>query len=56
MAITDQGLLDLSSLYIPSLVGNDILAGENPAMAQTFLNQFLKAEGIYPTMDFRTPG
>ena len=28
----------------------------NPAMAQTFINQFIKACGNYPATDFRTPG
>ena len=34
----------------------DIPVGENPAMAQTFENQFFRVNGNYPTTDFRTPG
>jgi len=40
----------------PSLISKDVLAAENPMMTQTFLNQFIKADGNYPTMDFRTNG
>ena len=34
----------------------DILVGENPAMTQTFGNQFFKVNGNYPAMDFRALG
>ena len=34
---------------------SDIPVGENPAVAQTFGNQFFKAHGNYPATDFRTP-
>ena len=37
-------------------VGKDVLVRENPAMARTFLNLFIKAKGNYPTTDFRTLG
>jgi len=40
----------------PGLFGKDVLAGENPMMAWTFLNQFIKADSNYPVTDFRTPG
>ena len=35
---------------------SDIPVGENPAVAETFRNQFFKAHGNYPSTDFRTPG
>ena len=38
----------------PSLVGKDVLVGENLAMARMFLNMFVKADGNYPATDFRT--
>jgi len=38
-----------------SLIDKDVSVGENPAMAQTFLNQFVKSNGNYPMTDFRTP-
>ena len=34
----------------------DILVGENPDMAKTFSNQFLKVHDNYPATDFRAPG
>jgi len=34
----------------------DIPVGENPAMVQTFGNQFLKVRGNYPVTYFRAPG
>ena len=34
----------------------DLPAGENPAMVQTFLNQFIRVQGNYPVRDFRAPG
>jgi len=37
-------------------IGQDIPVGKNPAMAQIFLNQFIKVQGNYPTRDFRAPG
>ena len=40
----------------PGNVLQDIPVGENPAIAQTFGNQFLKVNDNYPTMDFRAPG
>ena len=40
----------------PRNVLPDIPVGENPAVAQTFGNQFFKAPGNYPATDFRTPG
>ena len=40
----------------PGNVLQDILVGENPAMAQTFENQFFKVHDNYPVTDFRTPG
>jgi len=40
----------------PGNVLQDIPVGENPAMAQTFSNQFSKVNGNYPAMDFRAPG
>ena len=40
----------------PGNVLPDILVGENPAVAQTFGNQFFKVRGNYPATDFRTPG
>ena len=40
----------------PENVLQDIPVEENPAMAQTFGNQFLKARDNYPAMDFRVPG
>ena len=40
----------------PENVLQDILVGENPAMAQTFGNQFFKVHGNYPATDFKTPG
>jgi len=39
----------------PGNVLPDIPVGENPAVAQTFGNQFFKAHGNYPATDFRTP-
>ena len=43
------------SLY-SSLVRKDVSVGENPAMARTFLNQFVKVDGNYPVVDFRASG
>jgi len=40
----------------PGNVLQDIPVGENPAMAQTFGNQFFRVYGSYPATDFRTPG
>ena len=40
----------------PGLVGKEVPTGETPAMAQTFLNYFVKAEGNHPARDFRAPG
>ena len=40
----------------PGNILQDILMGENPTMAQTFGNQFLKVSGNYPVTDFRAPG
>ena len=40
----------------PGNVLPDIPVGENPAVAQTFGNQFFKAHGNYPATDFRTTG
>ena len=37
-------------------VGKDVPVGKNPAMVQTFLNQFIKVDSNYPTTDFRTSG
>ena len=39
----------------PERIEHDLLVGENPAMAQTFLNQFIKVQGNYLTRDFRAP-
>jgi len=39
----------------PGNVLPDIPVGENPAVAQTFGNQFIKAHDNYPATDFRTP-
>jgi len=36
-------------------IEQDLPVGENPAMAQTFLNQFIKVHHNYPARDFRTP-
>ena len=40
----------------PRNVLQDIPVGENPAMAQTFSNQFFRVNDNYPVTDFRTPG
>jgi len=40
----------------PGRIGQDLPVGENSAMAQTFLNQFIKIQDNYPTGDFRAPG
>jgi len=40
----------------PSFIGKDIPVGENPSMARTFLNQFVKDHKNYLATDFRTPG
>jgi len=40
----------------PGNVLQDIPVGENPAMAQTFGNQFFRVNGNYPVTDFRAPG
>jgi len=40
----------------PRNVLQDILVGENPAMAQTFGNQFFRVNSNYPATDFRTLG
>jgi len=40
----------------PGRIGQYIRVGDNPAMAQTFLNQFIKVQGNYPIKDFRAPG
>ena len=40
----------------PGRVGQDILVGENPMMAQIFINQFVRAHGNYLTTDFRAQG
>ena len=40
----------------PGNVLLDTPAGENPAVTQTFGNQFFKAHGNYSATDFRTPG
>ena len=48
-----------SSLRIgspPRECTSDIPVGENPAVAQTFGNQFFKVCGNYLATDFRTPG
>jgi len=37
-------------------IGQDLLVGENLAMAQTFLNQFIRVKGNYLTRDFKVPG
>ena len=37
----------------PGKVGQDLPVGENSAMAQTFLNQFIKVKGNYPARDFK---
>jgi len=37
-------------------IGKDVSVGENLAMAQTFLNKFVKADGNHPVTDFKTPG
>ena len=48
-------LLSIIGLHLGN-VSRDVAMGENPAQVSTFLNQFLKTEGSYPGMDFRTPG
>ena len=40
----------------PLRVGQDLLVGENSAMAPTVLNQFIKVQGNYPVRDFRALG
>ena len=40
----------------PGHVIRDVPVGESLAMARTFLNLFVKAEGNYPAKHFRTPG
>ena len=40
----------------PGNILQDIPVGENPAMAQTFGNQFLKVNGNYPAAEFRASG
>jgi len=40
----------------PRNVPQNIPMGENPAMAQTFINQFFKVHDNYLATDFRTPG
>ena len=35
----------------PGYVGQDVPVEENPAMAQTFINQFVKAHGNYLATD-----
>jgi len=40
----------------PGNILPDIPVRENPAVAQTFRNQFFKIYGNYPATDFRTPG
>ena len=47
-----RAILDL----YPERISQDIPVGENPVMAQTFLNQFVKVQGNYPARDFRAPG
>ena len=37
-------------------VGQNLPVGDNPTMAQTFLNHFIKVLGNYPVRDFRAPG
>ena len=40
----------------PGKIGQDLLVGENLAMAQTFLNQFIKVHNNYSARDFKAPG
>ena len=40
----------------PGLVGKGVPVGDNLAMAQTFLNQFVKVEENYSATGFRMPG
>ena len=40
----------------PGRIGHDLHIGENPAMAQTFLNQFIKVQGNYLARNFRALG
>ena len=37
----------------PGLVDKDLPIEDNPLMALTFLNQFVKADGNYPTLTLR---
>jgi len=37
-------------------VGQDVPVGEKSSDVQTFLDQFVEANGNYPATDFRTPG
>ena len=37
----------------PRRIGQDLLVGENPAMAQTFLNQFIRVQGKLPGEGFQ---
>ena len=37
-------------------IEQELFVGENPAMAQTLLNQFIKVQANYPARDFRAPG
>ena len=39
----------------PGRIRQDLPVGENLAMAQIFLNQFVKVQGNYPVRDFRAP-
>ena len=40
----------------PGNILQDIPVRENPAIAQTFGNQFLKVSSNYPATDYRAPG
>ena len=40
----------------PERISQDLPIGENPVMAQTFLNQFIKVHDNYLAWDFRAPG
>ena len=53
---SQSGPLRLVIGLYPGLFSKDIPAGENPTMALTFLNQFVKTDGNYPAIDFRAPG
>jgi len=53
---THSGPLRSAIGLLPGNVNHEVPVGEIPAQVSTFLNQFMKAEGNYPTANFWIPG